>query len=26
MNQNRRIVDVAEALLSMAEVLPQRPN
>jgi hypothetical protein len=24
MNQNRRIVDVAEALLSMAEVLPQR--
>lgn len=24
MNQNRRIVDVAEALLSMAEVLPER--
>lgn len=26
MNQNRRIVDVAEALLSMAEVLPQRAS
>jgi hypothetical protein len=26
MNQNRRIIDVAEALLSMAEVLPQRPG
>lgn len=26
MNQNRRIVDVAEALLSMAEVLPERPR
>ena len=26
MNQNRRIVDVAEALLSMAEVLPQRSS
>jgi AmiR/NasT family two-component response regulator len=24
MNQNRRIVDVAEALLAMADVLPQK--